>query len=106
MERGEHGSALLAVPHGLIGVNPMMKPHLSSQPSCGHVATPSASVPPLFPSLLLCLNRLHFYITFGRKVCSCLPKLLYLPSALLRCREKEKDHPSISCEEAGLLFFC
>lgn len=102
MERGERGSALPAAPHSSIGVNPGVKPHLSSQPSRGHVATPSGSIPPLFASFPLCFNCSRFYITFGRKVCSCLPKLLYSPSALLRCREKEKEHPSTSCEEAGL----
>ena len=102
MEGGERGSALPAAPHGSIGANPVVTPHLSSQPSCGHVAIPSASVPSLFASVPLCLNYSHFYITFGRKVCSCLPKLLCSPSALLRRHEEEKEHPSISREEAGL----
>lgn len=107
VERGDRGSALPAASRGSISANPVVKPHLSSQPSRGHVATPSASVPPLFASVPLCLICSRFYITFGRKVCSCLPKLLYSPSALLRCRRKEKEHPSTSRAEASLWnMFC
>lgn len=47
-ERVKHGSALPAVPHGSVGVKPVVKLHSSSQPSRGLVANLSASVPPLF----------------------------------------------------------
>lgn len=47
-ERAERGSALPVVPHGSTGLNPAVKLHLSSQPSCGHAPNLYASVPPLF----------------------------------------------------------
>lgn len=67
MERGEHGSALLASPRSLISTNPVVKLHLSCQPSCEHVAILSSLVIPLFALVPLCLKDSQFLHNFWKE---------------------------------------
>lgn len=56
-------------------------------------AAPSPSHPPPFAPAPLCFNCPPSYITFGRKVCYCLPKWLFFRSGLFGCHEDEVEHP-------------
>lgn len=100
VKREECGSALLAAPRGLAGVNLVAKPHCGSQRSHGRVATPSPSDP--FASVRLCFNCSCPYITLEGKSVTIYQSCYFFPSGLFGCHEDETEHPIPSRQEAVL----